>query len=331
MTVATTLADLARITNLSVSTVSRALSDPGKVNEQTRQRVVRAAMELGYTPAAAATGGRTGLIALVVPSLMNPFVLPFVRAVQERARAKGRFTVLVESEDSPAEELRLVKLIRGRVDGVILVAPAADEGELTDLTDLGPVVVFNRPMASISTVTLDESAAIDQAVEHLGALGHTRIAYLAGPRRSWTNAQRREGVERSCAARGLEMVELGPFAPEVQAGLRAADLLVVSGASAAIAHNEHVALGLIARLAERGIAVGDDVSVISFHDAQASGTAYPSLTAIQTPGAEAGTASVDLLLELITSPDLRRSMPGVELEARLVVRGSTGVAVRVQN
>lgn len=320
-----TLADLARATNLSISTVSRALSDPGKVNEQTRRRVVQAAAELGYVPSASGSSSRTGLLALLVPSLMNPFVLPLIEAVESRARAKGRFVVLAEVDDLPAEEMRVAKLIRERVDGLVVVSPAADEAELSALTDLGPVVVVSRPMTAVASVTLDEADAIEQSVEHLWALGHTKIAYLAGPRRSWTNTRRRDGVARACSARGLELIELGPFAPEVQAGVRAADLLAVSGVSAAIAHNEHIALGLVARLAERGLTLGEDISVVAFHDAGASGMAHPALTAIQLPNAEAGAAAVDLLLDIMASPREQRPAPHIQLEASLVLRSSTGV------
>lgn len=124
--------------------------------------------------------------------------------------------------------------------------------------------------------------------------------------------------------KGIEFVEFGPFEPEIQAGVRAADLVVASSATAVIAYDDLIALGLMARLTERGVSVGTGVSVIGIDDSPMSGMAYPSLTSIHTPGAEAGMAAVDLLLDLLKTPN--HSGPRtIQLEASLILRGSTGL------
>lgn len=322
---AITLADLARATNLSISTVSRALSDPGKVNEKTRRHVVEVAAEMGYVSNASSSySGRSGLIGLIVPDIANPFFPPIIKSVQVRARQKGKTVLIGDIDERPAEEIRVAREMRERVDGLIIVSPRTEENDLGLFKDLGPLVAINRAVPGIASVIIEDDGAIEQAVEHLAALGHGAICYLNGPKRSWSNGQRRDAVRRACASRGVDFTELGPFEPEIQAGVRAGDLVFALGATAVIAYDDLIALGLMARLGERGASIGQGISVIGIDDSPMSGMAYPSLTSIHVPGAEAGTTAVDLLLDLIAEPD-RKVPPSLQLEASLILRGSTGL------
>ena len=122
---AVTLADVAAAAGLSGSTVSRALSDPDKVNPATRDRVLKIARELGYEPNQAArslTGGRTDLIGLLVPDIANPFFPPIIKAVQARAGAKGKTVLIADIDERPGDELQRARLLRGRSDGLLIAS-----------------------------------------------------------------------------------------------------------------------------------------------------------------------------------------------------------------
>ncbi len=324
---AVTLADIAQATNVSVSTASRVWSDPGKVSAATRQKVLKAAHTLGYSPSfhhGAPAPVERKSIGLLVPDVANPFFPPIIKAVQVRARYRGRSVLLADSEEQPGEETRLIRDLRESVDGLVLVSSRMSDAAIRELVGLVPFVLVNRVVEGAPAVVIDDSGAIEQAVEHLAALSHDTICYLNGPKRSWSNVRRRQAVAEACTRRGLEFVEFGPFEPEIQAGVRAADLVMASSLTAIIAYDDMIALGLMARLAERGMVVGQGVSVIGIDDSPMSGMAYPSLTSVHVPGAEAGVAAVDALLDLIESPH-SEEYPTRSLEANLILRGSTGL------
>ncbi|TDW23202.1 LacI family DNA-binding transcriptional regulator [Kribbella kalugense] len=323
-----TLADIAKACDTSLSTVSRALSDPDRVNPQTRERIQRVAREMGYmtNPIARALAlGRTGVIGLIVPDIANPFFPPIIKAVQARAGRKNTAVLLADTDEHASDELERAAVLSKQVDGLILVSPRTAEERLAEFIELSPVVFVNRQVEGAQSVIIDNSDGITQAVQHLTALGHRRICYLNGPRRSWSNERRRIALQEACTQYGVELVEFGPFEPQVQAGVRAADLVQTSGTTAVIAYDDLIALGLMARLAEHRLQVGRDVSVIGIDDSPMSDVAYPTLTSIHVPGAEAGTVAVDLLLEQLDDAD-REQPTLVQLETRLIIRGSTGPA-----
>ncbi|MDA4893115.1 MULTISPECIES: LacI family DNA-binding transcriptional regulator [Microbacterium] len=324
-----TLADVAKAAGLSGSTVSRALSAPEKVNAQTRERVRRIAEEMGYVPnhtARSLTSGRTDILGLIVPDIGNPFFPPIIKAVQARAQAKGRTVLIADTDERPADEPVRAGEMRARVDGLIVVSPRSDGATLAQLASLGPAVFVNRVVPDQTSIVIDAGDGMRQAVEHLAALGHRTIAYLNGPRRSWSNQQREKAVADAAAAFGLTMREYGPFEPQVQSGVHAADLVLASDVTGVIAYDDLIALGVMARLNERHVTVGRDLSIIGVDDSPMSSMAYPTLTTVAVPGMQAGSAAVDALVRRLDSPDADAET--ITLETRLTVRSSTGLAPR---
>jgi DNA-binding LacI/PurR family transcriptional regulator len=172
---------------------------------------------------------------------------------------------------------------------------------------------------------MDSAGGMRQVVEHLVALGHRRCAYLAGPRNSWSNRERRRGL-RTAPRRGLEVVELGPFAPRFEAGMHAADLALAEGVTAILAYNDLMAFGVLTRLNDRQVDVPGEVSVVGFDDIAMAAMCTPPLTTVAMPTEQAGRTAVDLLITLLGSPpgsdgDGRRALP-----TQLIVRGSTSTA-----
>lgn len=322
-----TLADVAHKVGISASTVSRALSAPERVNAETRRRVMEAVRELGYLAPVATVPRQTGILGLIVPDIANPFFPPIIKAVQARAAARNRTILIADIDEHPADELRRAKQLAEQADGLIVVSARTPPEQFHKLVDMQPIVLVNREWDGVASVNIENGAGIVDAVEHLVALGHRRLCYLNGPRRSWSNQQRQGAVREACERSGVELIEFGPFEPQIQAGMRAADLVCASPATAVIAYDDLVALGVMTRLNERGIQVGTEISVIGIDDSPMSGMVHPSLTSIQVPGAEAGMTAVDILIDLIAAQnegrDLGPLLVGTRLETRLVVRTST--------
>jgi LacI family transcriptional regulator len=173
-------------------------------------------------------------------------------------------------------------------------------------------------------VAIDTLDGVRQAVTHLRALGHRRIAFVGGPRASRSNTARLEAL-RTVAAQhpDLDVTYVGSFQPDVSGGEAAADLVIVSGASAVLAYNDLVAFGLMHRFRHRGVRVPDDVSVVGVDDLPLSALTYPSLTSVGFPLVDCGRAGADMLLSVIReAPDA--PVHYQDLAFRLVVRESTG-------
>jgi DNA-binding LacI/PurR family transcriptional regulator len=327
---AVTIKDVARAAGVSPSTVSRALSAPDLVQPETRTRVQQAASALGYHPNRAARGlitGRTGNIGLIVPDLTNPFFPGVVKGVQTRARESDFSVFLADSDEDPMVEADLVRALIKQVDGIVLCSPRMSEEDLRSLTGETPMVMLNRRVGRIPSVTVDNGDGIRQAVAHLTALGHRRVAFVAGPRVSWSNRERTRALRAATVAAGVTLVEVGSVSPRFAGGVAAADLVLAARVTAVIAYNDLVALGLLNRFAARGVAVPGDISVIGFDDIVLSEMVSPSLTTLAQPKEQTGRVGVDLLLQLMEDPD-RAAVARRELTSQLMVRHSTGPAPR---
>jgi DNA-binding LacI/PurR family transcriptional regulator len=328
--VAVTIKDVAAAAGVSQSTVSRALTMPELVSPVTRARVQAAARALGYEPNRAARGlitGRTGNLGLVVPDLANPLFAAVVKGVQSAARAADYSVFIADTDEDATAELGLVRALAKQVDGIVLCSPRTPDEELAGAGADTPVVLMNRRVPGYPGITVDNADGMRQAIEHLAALGHRRIAYVAGPRSSWSNRERERGLRETAAAVGVDLVHLGHFPPRFDGGVAAADLALACGATAVVAYNDIVALGLLSRLGARGIPVPDRISVLGCDDIPMSAMTHPALTTVSVPQHEAGRAAVALLLALLADEDSgSAAATHRDLPTQLIVRATTGVA-----
>ncbi|MGH3435174.1 MAG: LacI family DNA-binding transcriptional regulator [Sciscionella sp.] len=321
-----TIDDVASKAAVSTSTVSRAFSRPDAVRSQTRDRILAVAHELGYTPSRVArslAGGRTSSIGLFVPDIANPFFPPIIKAVQSQARRTDRSLFIADSDEHSEDEFAIVRAMADQVDGLIVASPRMPDRNIHEIIDLVSTVVINRDVDGAPAMVLSDDDGFGQAVEHLAALGHQRMIYLAGPDSSYPNRVRRSALLAAAERLRVEMIELGPFRPMFESGTRAADLVIAQDASAVIAYNDLIALGLMARLAERGIVVGSEISVIGIDDIWLAPMAQTPLTSVRVPSAAAGTAAVRMLTDMIDngghSLQDRYTVP-----TELIVRATTG-------
>jgi DNA-binding LacI/PurR family transcriptional regulator len=324
-----TIRDVAARAGVSPATVSRVFSQPETVAPGTRQRVLTAAEELRYAPnpvARSLARRRTGNLGIVVPDIANSFSAMIIKAAQQEARHAEYALFVTASEELVDDEERQARALAPQVDGLLLTSPLASDACLRELADIVPVVVTNRLLDSVPAVLTESAQATGHAVEHLHALGHREVVYLAGPD-GYSNDSRTSGLKAACARLGLEPIVLGPFPARFSSGVRAADLVLAAGATAVVAFNDDIAAGLLTRFADRGVRVPEHVSVVGHDDTALAEMVTPRLTTVHIPAAAAGATATQLLIRYVRGDDsgVRR----YELPSELIVRGSTGpVAAR---
>ena len=324
-----TITDVAAAAGVAPSTVSRAFTRPGRVNHATREHVLAVAEELGYTPnpaARALESGRTNTLALLVPDITNPYFSGVIKGAERAAAAAGLTLVLGDTQENAATEEQLVRRLGPAVDGFVLSASRLPDDELRRAAELNPIALINRATPGVACVVADFDAGTRQIVDHLASHGHRGFVFLGGPPESWSGARRWAGLRAAAGAHGLAATRFGPYAPTLGGGPAAADAVLASRATAVVAHNDMLALGVLRRLAERGVDVPGEVSVVGFDDIFGADLCSPTLTTLAERTEDAGARAVEAVAQQaharLTDPPTR------VLPTQLVVRGSTGPAVR---
>lgn len=312
-----TLHDVAREADVAISTVSRALSNPERVSRTTREHVQAIARRMGYQ--AGRSTPRNLMLALLVYDITNPFNFGLIRGAEAQARAAGYTLVLGETQSADLEQTHAERL-RSTVDGLIFGASRLPDEQLRELQIHSPVVLFNRELAGFGGVVMDSVDGSRQIIEHLTALGHRSVAYLAGPRAAWTDDERWRALSAAAADARVELTRLGPFLPTREQGAAAADVGYASGATALVAFNDLLAIGVLQRLERRGIEVPGEVSVVGYDDIFGADFCHPPLTTVTGPVEDAGRSVVDVMLAVIGGGAARQ----VVVPTQLRIRESTG-------
>ncbi|RKO24523.1 LacI family transcriptional regulator [Pseudarthrobacter phenanthrenivorans] len=324
-----TIHDIAALCGVAASTVSRALSTPDRVNIRTRQRIQAAAAELNYMPnsqAKALSSGRTGAVGVLVPDITNPFYFDLIRGTQLQLKAAGYTQLLVDTEESDEVEASTLEQLRKTADGVIVAASRLTDDALLAAAGKAPLVTINRDVEGVPAVIIDTPSATSQALDHLVSLGHTQVAYIAGPLTSQSSERRWTALSDAARERGVEVRSLGPFAPKTQSGAAAADAAVHSGVTACIAFNDLIAIGMLQRLRERGIRVPEEMSIVGCDDIFGADFCNPPLTTMASPIEQAGRVAVSMLLAKLNPLAGGGIRNRSVMPTHLTVRGSTAAA-----
>lgn len=321
-----TLDDVAREAKVAKSTVSRALNNPGRLNAGTQDHVRQVADRLGYRALLGQrrSAPRAQPLALILPGLTNPYFFALMRGAEHGAAATGRSLLVVDSQHDAQREASQVERLAGSVSGFISASSRLPPAKLRQLVSRHRVVLVNRQIPGVASVVVDPVAGPVAALAHLVSLGHRDIAYLAAAGGPWTDLKRWNAVRGAGQAAGVAVRRLGPFQAETESGPAAADALVSDGATAAIAFNDLLAIGVLHRLRERGLSVPQDISVVGFDDVFGASFCSPPLTTVAAPLDDLGRAAVGLLIEHEEPGWAPRSLV---LPAHLVVRTSTGPAL----
>ncbi|MGM7666749.1 LacI family DNA-binding transcriptional regulator [Microbacterium sp. A93] len=317
-----TIYDVARLSRVSPATVSRSLSQPDKVHPQTLEHVLGVVERLGYRRGASArsAGARhSGTIAMVVPDIANPYYSEAIRGAEKRTQSAGVGLLLVNTEEDPVREQANIERLIGRVDGFVLTSSRLPDEAIRSLSTRTRVVLLNRHIPGISCALVDQDQGSRHIIAHLTALGHTRVAYAGGPSSSWARHQRWAALSDHAQANGVEIRQLGPFRPSMEDGPTAAEEVLRAGATAVVAHNDLLAIGIIQHLQGNDLAVPADLSVVGYDDMFVSRFCTPPLTTLGGQYEAAAHHGVEMLVEG------RRNQLMV-LPSSLAIRDSTGPA-----
>jgi LacI family transcriptional regulator len=323
-----TIYDIAELAGVNPSTVSRALSKPGRISAKTEKLIQDAAKALNYRVnpmARALPTGRTSTLGLIIADVTNPVFFNVIRGAEHAASEAGYTLVLAESQESGQLEVETTERVAPSVDGLVLVATRLTDQQLRALSRRKPLVVINRSIEGVEAIVPSIESGIDQALDHLAELGHTSIAYVSGPTDSWMNAARWRLVQTKAQGRGMSVVEFGPSAPTLEGGEAAYRGVIDSHATAVFAYNDLMAIGLLRAAHKRRDTVPGRLSIVGFDDIFGSDFTSPPLTTIRTPLRLMGELAVRHALELI-GVDVPSAVADVlpPLATELVVRGSTG-------
>jgi LacI family repressor for deo operon, udp, cdd, tsx, nupC, and nupG len=321
---------------VSIATVSRALTNPGRVNAATRARVLEVVRRLGYTPNLAGRNlraARSHLVLVVVPTFITPFFSELLLGV-DRALSAGGYGLLVGNlHDRPEKETQLVDLVfAGAADGVVLLDGRVLRSRDRSLADSGvPMVAVSvPPAAEVPQVLVDERAAAAAVAEHLLALGHRRFGYVSGPAGNYIEGERWAGFSGALAPAGIpaEVIERYPGDFHVRSGVDAAGRFLASPErpSAVFAISDMMAIGFMRALSAAGLSVPRDVSVVGYDGIEFADYCEPPLTTVRQPREAMGRAAAGLLLRLIAGETIPPEERVLQLDGALRLGASTGPA-----
>ncbi len=315
-----TIDDIAELTRVHRSTVSRALSRPDLVSAETRRKVEQAALALGYRANSAARSlatGRTGLIGLVVPDSFNGYFNLVLKAAQHRARSNGFSVVVAETEYVPTTEVRAIEQLSQHVDGVICSALQNSYETLTAAAQGATTVFIGEHREGFASVSVDESNVMQIGLDHLYDLGHRRIALVGGQPYfgSW-EARRAYKDIWDDAHPDCVVFEIPGFMAHLRDGAGALKATLVSEATAVMAYSDALAIGMMLAGYAEGVRFPRDLSILGVDDVSFASLLPGGLSTISLNVSNLGELAVDVVLGHATPHTLGPA-------PRLVARGST--------
>lgn len=328
-----TMADIARLAGVSVATVSRAMSGSPLVSDENKERVAAAVKQTGYVVNQVARGlrlQRSGIVLVLVPNIANPFFSAVLLGIEDALQEAGLGMLVGNTNGDHRREASLARsLLTGGADGIILLTGHYPDSLREAPRAHGRLVAVSERLEEddVPCVTIDNVEASRTATEHLLALGHRRIAHLAGPPGNILTALRLRGYHEAMARAGQpvlpEMVLGGDFSIAAGEAATAALLALPEPPTAVVCANDDIAIGAMKAARERGVAVPAALSVTGFDDIEMAYAVQPALTTIRQPREDFGRTAARMLLSLL---DGKKTVPDQQLNAMLIARASTAPA-----
>lgn len=323
-----TIRDVARRAEVSVASVSRALNGLNNVRGETRERIMAAARELGYVPHAGARSlslARAHAIGVVLPDLHGEFFSECVRGMDREASRRGYLLLLSNMHDDSEQAAVALRAMRGRVDGLLVMAPHIPLESLERALPAAlPAVLINAPgeVTSRPSLRLDNRAGAQAMVRHLLANGYRHIVHIAGPEGNVDARERLQGFRDALAELAPDMpvrIIAGDFNEE--AGEAAAREILTSDepCDAVFAANDMMAIGCLHTLRQAGKSVPEDIAVAGFDDVPLA--RYLALTTMEVRIAEIGARAISRLIDMLEGKG-----PGAPIELHepaLIARATT--------
>lgn len=330
-----TIRDVARLAGVSVATVSRVLNASAPVREATRARVLEVARELRFSPNSAARSlsrQRAGALGVILPDLYGEFFSELLRGIDQEAQRAGHSLLVSSSHHDSRGIGAAVRAMRGRVDGLMVMAPDVSAPLLADVLPSGvPTVLLNGPAVDgdVYEITVDNFGGAHAMTRHLISLGHTRIGFIAGAALNHEASERERGYHAALREARIEydpsLNVRGDFTED--GGWRGARALLALAPppSVIFAANDAMAVGVLSALREADVNVPAEMAVVGFDDIPVARFLNPPLTSVRVGIAELGERAAALVLAALAE----RSPPGhasrrAVLSAEVVIRDSCG-------
>jgi LacI family transcriptional regulator len=319
-----TIRDVAQKAGVSIATVSRVLNEKDDVRSTTRDRVHEAATELGYSVDSvgrALASQRTRLVGVVVGDnaghrdLSLMFFGKVLAAISRRLGQHGYEPLLLQDADAGGAH---------RFDAAIVIGVDEDDPVVLDLAERGVPIVGVDVRCGDAFVGSDHDGGVRLALAHLRAIGHRRIAHLAGAQNTLAGAERLAAFREACADQPDEYVRPGDFSSASGYRETCALLALDRPPTAIVAASDLMALAALHAIWESGRQPGRDVAVVGFDDLEAAALAHPPLTTIRQDRHELGATAAECAIDLLERPD--RARRRIVLPVELVVRGSSSPA-----
>lgn len=324
------IVDVAKRANVSTATVSRVLTKPEAVKQETTEKVLKAIKEMNYQPNALARHLRrleTKTILVVVPDITNPFFSKVLRGIESIAAANGYQVLLGDTENNVEHEKRYLNILQQKkADGMVLLTARIDSDLVEKVARSFPVVLACEYIEGlrIPTVSIDNISAARKATEYLIELGHERIGCITGPLNVVLNTCRLKGFYQAMARKNLRvdpvLVQEGDFSFESGFNLMMKFFALDQLPTAIFVANDEMAMGVVKAGKVKGLRVPEDFSIIGFDDLEFSSIIEPALTTIAQPAFEIGKNAMELLIRLMNKEDVRRDQ--IILADHLIVRES---------
>ncbi|MBX7444963.1 MULTISPECIES: LacI family DNA-binding transcriptional regulator [unclassified Arthrobacter] len=328
----TTMVKVAKLAGVSISTVSHVLNGTRHVNDETRQKVLKAIEETSYRQDALARAmrrSRTDSIGLIVSDGGEPAFAEMIRGVEEEAARQGVTLLLANSAEDPQREARAVQaLLERRVDGIILArAAGSGPGALAEFQDQDtPLVLMDRLFDEpYDQVGVENREPINELVQHLTSQGHERILLVVGDVRVATLQERHEAfieaMEAAGTPAGKQLTVVAEDQQKIEAGISKA-LAAVKPPTAVIACSTVLAAAALRQVQQRGLRMPDDIAFATFDGFAYADLFEPQLTTVRQPAFQVGATAAELLAKRIA--DKSREPSTVRLAPTIEYRASTG-------
>jgi LacI family transcriptional regulator len=323
--------DVARLAKVSVATVSRYINQTGRISAGVRKRIGKAVEDLRYKPNLVARTLKirsSNTIGLIFPDIENPFFISLIRKAEEVAQKHGHSVILCNTENKAEKEIAYLEVMKAKqVDGYLVIPTVSASSALREMLFDEKVVFLDRKAGSSRqdvTVTLDNSKAVNLAIDYLVRLGHTRISVIAVPTVITTGQERLDAYREALRNNGLAFDEkLVRYADySVQGALQEARKLLCSREkpTAILPLSGLTTVGVLMAIRELNLRIPDDISVIGFDDSEYADLLVPPLTRIAQPAYEFGSIGTELLLKLMRGEAIARK--NIVLEPKLLERSS---------
>ena len=322
---APTLRDVAAASNVSIATVSKYINGTQRFSAKVEAAMDAAIAGLGYKSnplAKSMITGRTDTIGLSVLDITNPHFSSILKGAQRVANDHGLSVLVVDTEENPNREQRVLEDLSRRVDGMI-VASRLREKDMGWMADIDKPLVFFGALSELAlpTVASDDHGGAFMLTQHLRMLGHKRIAYL-GFSKSRRDEERLGGIRECLDAAGLPLTVFNGDSPSLAEGERLCSSIVLgsNAPDALICYNDLMALGFMKEAANLGVSVPRDISVVGFDNIPYGKYVTPALTTVDLQSERMGASAMEKLLAVIRGEEVE---PLTKIAPQLILRAST--------